>query len=180
MRISYRTLLAFAAGALFSLGANAQQFINVLTGGTSGIYYPLGVSLTQIYGKAIPTAKATVQSTKASAENLNLLQAGRGEIALTLGDALSLAWKGDADAGFKTPLNKLRGVSATYSNYIQIVASADSGIKTMRPGSPTAILPRSNTCLSASRWNSSRIASSTSPCSPPAWAWPRSATWPPR
>ncbi|MCZ7653338.1 MAG: TAXI family TRAP transporter solute-binding subunit [Rhodocyclaceae bacterium] len=115
----------------FSLGANAQQFINVLTGGTSGIYYPLGVSLTQIYGKAIPTAKATVQSTKASAENLNLLQAGRGEIALTLGDALSLAWKGDADAGFKTPLNKLRGVSATYSNYIQIVASADSGIKTM-------------------------------------------------
>ena len=131
MRILYRTLLAFTAGACFALSANAQQFINVLTGGTSGIYYPLGVSLTQIYGKAIPSVKSTVQSTKASAENLNLLQAGRGEIALTLGDALSLAWKGDADAGFKTPLNKLRGVSATYSNYIQIVASADSGIKTM-------------------------------------------------
>ncbi len=131
MKIPYRTLLAFAAGTLFAVSAQAQQFINVLTGGTSGIYYPLGVSLTQIYSKAIPSAKATVQSTKASAENLNLLQAGRGEIALTLGDALSLAWKGDAEAGFKTPLNKLRGVSATYSNYIQIVAAADSGIKTM-------------------------------------------------
>ncbi|MCO5100049.1 MAG: TAXI family TRAP transporter solute-binding subunit [Burkholderiaceae bacterium] len=133
MRRLLGTLVAACALSLAGAGSALaqQQFINVLTGGTSGIYYPLGVSLTQIYGKAIPTAKATVQSTKASAENLNLLQAGRGEIALTLGDALSLAWKGDADAGFKTPLNKLRGVSATYSNYIQIVASADSGIKTM-------------------------------------------------
>ena len=101
MNMLYRTLLTLAAGALLALPAQAQQFINVLTGGTSGIYYPLGVSLTQIYGKAIPEAKSTVQATKASAENLNLLQAGRGEIALTLGDALSMAWKGDAEAGFK-------------------------------------------------------------------------------
>jgi len=127
----YRSLLVLAAGALFAVSAQAQQFINVLTGGTSGVYYPLGVSLTQIYGKALPSAKSTVQSTKASAENLNLLQAGRGEIAFTLGDALSDAWKGDEEAGFKTPLNKLRGVAAIYSNYIHLVASADSGIKTL-------------------------------------------------
>jgi hypothetical protein len=87
--------------------------------------------LSQIYGKAIPNAKATAQVTKASAENLNLLQAGRGELALTLGDALSDAWKGDEEAGFKTKLDKLRGLSATYNNYIQIVASADSGIRTL-------------------------------------------------
>lgn len=131
MRISYRALLAFAACSLFALSAHAQQFINVLTGGTSGVYYPLGVSLTQIYGKAIPAAKSTVQSTKASAENLNLLQAGRGEIAFTLGDALSDAWKGDEESGFKTPLNKLRGVAAIYPNYIHLVANADSGIKSL-------------------------------------------------
>jgi TRAP-type uncharacterized transport system substrate-binding protein len=53
------------------------------------VYYPLGVALSQIYGKAMPGAKTSVQATKASAENLNLLQAGRGEIAFTLGDALS-------------------------------------------------------------------------------------------
>ena len=108
-----------------------QQFINVLTGGTSGVYYPMGVALSQIYGKAIPNAKTSVQATKASAENLNLLQAGRGEIAFTLGDSLSDAWKGDAEAGFKAPLKKLRGVAGIYPNYIQIVASADSGIKTL-------------------------------------------------
>lgn len=131
MKNSYRLVLALAAGALLALPAQAQQFINVLTGGTSGVYYPLGVSLSQIYGKALPGAKTAVQATKASAENLNLLQAGRGEMAFTLGDALSDAWKGDAEAGFKTPLNKLRGVAAIYPNYIHLVASADSGIKSL-------------------------------------------------
>ncbi len=57
--------------------------------------------------------------------------AGRGEIAFTLGDSLSDAWKGNEEAGFKTPLNKLRGVAAIYPNYIQIVARADAGIKTL-------------------------------------------------
>lgn len=108
-----------------------QQFVNVLTGGQSGVYYPMGVALSQIYAKAIPNVRATAQVTKASAENLNLLQAGRGELAMALGDAVSDAWKGDAEAGFKTKLDKLRGLSGTYNNYIQIVAAADSGIKTL-------------------------------------------------
>ncbi|MEP7299170.1 MAG: TAXI family TRAP transporter solute-binding subunit, partial [Burkholderiales bacterium] len=85
----------------------------------------------QIYGKALPDAKVTVQSTKASAENLNLLQAGRGEIAFSLADSLSDAWKGDKEAGFAAPLKKLRAVAGIYANYIQIVASGDSGIKTL-------------------------------------------------
>jgi len=65
--------------------AQSQQFVNILTGGQSGVYYPLGVALSQIYAKAIPNTRATAQVTKASAENLNLLQAGRGELALALG-----------------------------------------------------------------------------------------------
>jgi TRAP transporter TAXI family solute receptor len=131
MRKPYQILCALAAGTLLALPAQAQQFINVLTGGTSGVYYPLGVSLSQIYGKALPGAKTAVQATKASAENLNLLQAGRGEIGFTLGDALSDAWKGDEDAGFKAPLKKLRGMAGIYSNYIHLVASADSGIRSL-------------------------------------------------
>jgi len=128
-------LRSFAAAAALALApavsAHAAQFINILTGGTSGVYYPLGVAMSQLFGKAIPNAKASVQATKASAENLNLLQAGRGELAFTLGDALSDAWKGNAEAGFKTPLKKLRAVGGIYDNYIQIVASADSGIRTL-------------------------------------------------
>jgi TRAP transporter TAXI family solute receptor len=146
-------LLVAAAGLALATGAAAQQkFINVLTGGQAGVYYPLGVALSQIYNKAIPDAKATVQATKASVENLNLLQAGRGEIALTLGDSLSDAWKGVEDAGFKTKLDKLRTVAGVYSNYIQIVASADAGIKTLADlkGKRISVgAPRSGTELNA-------------------------------
>jgi len=124
------TLGLASAVVATSVGAQ-QQFVNVLTGGQSGVYYPLGVAVSQIYAKAIPNARSTAQVTKASAENLNLLQAGRGELGFSLGDAVSDAWKGDAEAGFKTKLDKLRGLSATYNNYIQIVANADSGIKTL-------------------------------------------------
>ncbi len=126
-----RTLLAAVAGLTLAVPSQAADFVNVLTGGTSGVYYPMGVALSQIYTKAMPDAKISVQATKASAENLNLLEAGRGEIGFTLGDSLSDAWKGDEEAGFKKPLKKLRNVAAIYSNYIQIVAAADSGIKTL-------------------------------------------------
>jgi len=153
MKYGIRGLMVAAAiGFGLSGAAHAQQFINVLTGGTSGVYYPLGVGLSQIYSKAIPEAKSSVQSTKASVENLNLLQAGRGEIAFTLGDALSDAWKGNTEVGFKAPLDKLRGIAAIYPNYIQIIASAQSGIKTLADlkGKRVSVgAPRSGTELNA-------------------------------
>ena len=129
-----RRLAGLAAAALIAAApatARAQEFINVLTGGTSGVYYPLGVALSKIYGEKIQNVRPTVQATKASVENLQLLQQGKGEIAFTLGDSLDAAWKGDEEAGFKAPLKKLRGITAIYPNYIQIVASKDSGIKTL-------------------------------------------------
>ena len=147
-----RTLLAAAAALAIAATAHAQEFVTVLTGGTSGVYYPMGVALSQVYGKAMPGSKTSAQVTKASAENLNLLQAGRGEIAFTLGDALNEAWKGNEEAGFKTPLKKLRTIAAIYPNYIQIVANADSGIKTLADlkGKRVAVgAPKSGTELNA-------------------------------
>jgi uncharacterized protein len=122
---------ALVAGLVLAPTARAAEFINILTGGTSGVYYPLGVSLSKIYGEAIPGARTQVQATKASVENLNLLQQGRGEAALTLGDSLKLAWEGDAEAGFKQKLDKLRGIAAMYPNYIHFVVRADSGISSL-------------------------------------------------
>jgi len=118
-----------AAGMCVSAGA--AEFINVLTGGTSGVYYPLGVAMSQIWGKAVEGSKTSVQATKASAENLNLLQAGRGEAGISLGDAVSDAWNGNEEAGFKNPLKKLRVIAALWPNYIHFVAAADSGIKSL-------------------------------------------------
>jgi hypothetical protein len=124
----------FAAAAAFTASTAAlaaPTFINILTGGTSGVYYPIGVGLSQLYSNGIEGSKTSVQATKASVENLNLLQSGRGELALALGDSVADAWNGVEDAGFKAPLKKLRAIAGTYPNYIQIVASKESGIKTL-------------------------------------------------
>ena len=48
-----------------------------------------------------------VQATKASVENLNLLQQGKGELAFSLGDSVALAVEGNTEAGFPGPLDKL-------------------------------------------------------------------------
>jgi TRAP transporter TAXI family solute receptor len=126
------TIAAVAAIALVAVvPAKAETFINILTGGTSGVYYPLGVALSQIYTDNVPESRPSVQATKASVENLNLLQEGRGEIAFALGDSVALAVAGDTEAGFSGPLDKLRTVAAIYPNFIQVVASEESGIKTL-------------------------------------------------
>jgi TRAP transporter TAXI family solute receptor len=133
MRMTKRFSL-FAAAAAFTASTAvlaAPTFINVLTGGTSGVYYPIGVGLSQLYSNGIEGSKTSVQATKASVENLNLLEAGRGELAFALGDSVADAWNGVEDAGFKAPLKKLRAIAGTYPNYIQIVASKESGITTL-------------------------------------------------
>ena len=124
-------ITAACAIATLPVPASAAQFINILTGGTSGVYYPLGVALSKIYSQGIDDVRVQVQATKASVENLNLLQQGKGELALSLGDSVKAAAEGDAEAGFVQPLDKLRGISAAYPNYIQIVASAESGIHSL-------------------------------------------------
>ena len=129
-----RRLLAVTVVAALCIGCGADAtptFLTVLTGNTSGVYYPLGVALSQLFRTAIPEANISVQATAASAENVRLLEAERGEIAFALGDVVADAWEGNADAGFTTPLRKLRAVATIYPNYIQIVASADSGVRTL-------------------------------------------------
>ena len=149
------TVLAGALALSTALGvtsAKAEEFINVLTGGTSGVYYPLGVALSKIYGDNIAGARTQVQATQASVENLNLLQAGRGEIGFSLGDSVQMAWDGNTEAGFPGKLDKLRGIAAIYPNYIQIVASQESGVKTLadlKGKSLSVGAPKSGTELNA-------------------------------
>lgn len=124
---------ALAAGpaAFIAAPTSAQTSLVILTGSTSGVYYPLGNALSSIFMKSILGTRASVQVTRGSIENLRLLESGDGELAFSLGDTVSAAWKGNAEAGFRAPLAKLRGVAAIYRNYIQVVVSEASGVKTL-------------------------------------------------
>ncbi len=114
MSIRFTFAAAMAGVMAFAVPvAKADEFINILTGGTSGVYYPMGVALSEIYGQNIEGARTQVQATKASVENLNLLQQGKGELGFALGDSVKYAWEGDAEAGFKAPLTKLRAIPAS-------------------------------------------------------------------
>jgi len=118
--------LAFTA----SPAPGAEQLVKVLTGSTRSAYYQLGIALADNIGKTLKV-RTSVEATKGPVESLDLLQSGNGAIAFALGDSLSDAWKGRKDAGFKTPLDKLRGIAAIYPSYIHIIARSDSGIKTL-------------------------------------------------
>lgn len=115
--------------ALWAPSARAEP-IAILTGGSSGVYYPLGVSIAMVYAD-IPGAKVLVETTDGSVENLMRLQQGSGQVAFALGDALMAGWRGDAKAGFAGKLDRLRVIGALYPNYIQIVATKSSGIRAL-------------------------------------------------
>lgn len=110
--------------------AHAQE-ITILTGGTSGVYYPVGLALKKIFERDISGLKANVLATQASVENLNLLQQGKGVLALAQGDILNEATKGNPEAGFPSSRTKIRLIGAAYPNYIHILARRDSNIKSV-------------------------------------------------
>lgn len=154
MRLITRVSLLAAVAALTITPATQAEptRINILTGGTSGVYYPMGMALSDLYSENIQGSETTVRATKASVENLNLLQIGRGQLAFALGDSVADAWKGDQEAGFKAPRDRLRAVAGIYPNYIQVVARQDSGIKTLADlkGKRISVgAPRSGTELNA-------------------------------
>jgi hypothetical protein len=132
--LSRRRMMSGALAAVLSLApvaASADDFVNILTGGTSGVYYPLGVAISKVLTDKVPGTRPSVQATKGSVENLNLIQGGKGEVAFTLGDSLAAAVVGNPEAGFKAPLDKVQTIGAIYPNFVQIVASQESGIKSL-------------------------------------------------
>jgi hypothetical protein len=110
---------------------HAETEIVILTGGTSGVYYPLGIALAKIYEATIPNAKVIVQSTQASVENFNLLQQRRGVLAFGQGDVMSDAVKGNVEAGFPSSRDRLRMVAAIYPNYLHLVALRSANIRSI-------------------------------------------------
>jgi uncharacterized protein len=119
--------LIFLPLIVMSAASIADEF-KILTGGTSGVYYPVGLELQAILEDEIDEYSFTVVSTQATVENLNLIQRGSGILALAQGDVLSEAWAGNPEAGFPSSRTKIRLVGAAYPNFVHLVAREDSGI----------------------------------------------------
>ena len=138
MKNSRRLLCAIAVPLAVALStlpsvASAQnikrsdQYITVLTGPSSGIYFPIGGAFSTLIGKLGYKASAT--ATGATAENINALQTGQGEIAIAMSDAVIQAVEAFGAYEGKKPAANLRSLMGLWPNVCQIVTTADSGIK---------------------------------------------------
>jgi len=118
---------ALAAG-LFAAAAQAQN-ISIATGGTGGVYYPLGGGMAAVLSKYVPGMQATAEVTGGSVANLQLIGTGKPYIALTMADATLDAYKGqDKFTGKAVPV---RTLAVLYPNRMHVVSITASGIKTM-------------------------------------------------
>ncbi|MFC7062696.1 TAXI family TRAP transporter solute-binding subunit [Halobacillus seohaensis] len=106
-----------------------EQFIQVLTGGTEGTYYPLGGTFAQVINDNLDNVEANATSTGASVENMNAISEGDGEIAFTQTDIAAYAAGGEVM--FEEPNEDFGAIGTLYPETIQIVATQDSGIETV-------------------------------------------------
>lgn len=122
-------ILAALASGPDRLAAQTKTRISIATGGTGGVYYPLGGGLAALISKHIPGTEATAEVTTASVDNMKLLHTDKVAVAFTLPDSAWEAYQGQLK-GLSEKV-AVRSLLALYSNYMHIVALDGSGIKSV-------------------------------------------------
>src|SRR6185369_10964025 len=116
---------ALAVACALSLAAHAQN-ISIATGGTGGVYYPLGGGLAAVLSKYVPGMQATAEVTGGSVANLQLIGTGKPYIAFTQADAAIDAVKGlDKFNGKPIPV---RTLAVLYPNRMHVVSMEGTGV----------------------------------------------------
>jgi TRAP transporter TAXI family solute receptor len=106
-------------------------YVNIATGGTAGVYFPLGGRLAEILNNKIPGMTATAQSTGASVANMNMIASKEVEVAFVQNDIAYYAYTGTEMFKDKK-VDSVRGIATIYPETIQLIASEASGIKSIQ------------------------------------------------
>ena len=148
MSLSTSRLCATLAGLALAFGANAQN-ISIATGGTGGVYYPMGGGIAAVLSKHVPGMQATAEVTGGSVDNLKLVGSGKPYVGFTMTDAGQDAFRGeDKFKGNKVPLKTLM---ILYPNRMHVVSIEGRGVAKMAdlkgkrvstgsPGSATEVM----------------------------------------
>ena len=144
------SVLAVSA-AVIAGAALAQQGLNIAiaTGGTGGVYYPLGGGMANVLSKHVPGMQASARVTGGSVDNLKLIGSQQSEVALVMVDAALDAYKGEDK--FKGAAVAVRTLMVLYPNRMHVVSVEGTGIEKMAdlkgkrvstgsPGSATEVM----------------------------------------
>ena len=129
--------------------AQEKYSLSIATGGTGGVYYPIGGGMANILSKYVPGMQATAEVTGGSVDNLKLIATGKPYIAFSMADAGQDAYRGeDKFKGTRVPL---RTLMVLYPNRMHVVTIEGTGIAKMSdlkgrrvstgsPGSATEVM----------------------------------------
>ena len=136
------------AGLALACTAMAQN-ISIATGGTGGVYYPMGGGIAAVLSKHVPGMQATAEVTGGSVDNLKLIGSGKPYIGMAMADASQDALKGeDKFKGNKVPLktlmvlypNRMHVVSVEGRGVSKLVDLKGKRVSTGSPGSATEVM----------------------------------------
>ena len=148
MNLWNRLLAPLVLGTVLGGGAMAQN-ISIATGGTGGVYYPLGGGMAAVLSKHVTGLQATAEVTGGSVDNLKLIGTGKPYLGMVMSDAAQDALKGvDKFNGNKVPLKTLL---VMYPNRMHVVSIEGRGVSKMAdlkgkrvstgaPGSATEVM----------------------------------------
>jgi hypothetical protein len=148
MTTTHTRIAGLLAGLLLSLGASAQN-ISIATGGTGGVYYPMGGGLAAVLSKHVPGMQATAEVTGGSVDNLKLIATGKPYVGFSMTDAAQDALRGEDK--FKSGKVPLKTLMVLYPNRMHVVSVEGRGIAKMAdlkgkrvstgsPGSATEVM----------------------------------------
>jgi uncharacterized protein len=123
-----KLIIRALALCLLPFAALAQN-VSIATGGTGGVYYPLGGGMAAVLSKYVQGMQATAEVTGGSVANLQLIGTGKPYLAMTMVDAGIDALKGqDKFTGKPVPV---RTLMVMYPNRMHVVTIEGTGITKM-------------------------------------------------
>ncbi|MBE0556538.1 MAG: TAXI family TRAP transporter solute-binding subunit, partial [Proteobacteria bacterium] len=124
-------VLVLAVSLVFATGVDAQQKLSfsIVTGGTGGVWYPLGGAIGGVIGKYVPNTEATAEATTAAIDNMKLLTADKAGLGFAYD--YHVGWVNDGKVEGLSGKHKVRLVLGFYEQPLHIATKEGSGIKSV-------------------------------------------------
>jgi uncharacterized protein len=125
-----RAVVAVLAGLALMVSAHAQQMqISISTGGTGGVWYPMGGAMANVLSKYMPNTAATAEVTGASVDNLRLISARKTDLGFSMVDTAWDAMNGNGK--FKDGKVPMRTLAVVHPLVMHVVTTEGRGIDKM-------------------------------------------------